>query len=314
MCSQQLTYQERMLSCVDKSAWKLDDKAWVKARKAQWADLSKKLKASDENRHSLLTPKTISFWKHYFLNCELPSTEGLLTFKNLDINPFFILWFHPDQSEANLRQLMSQLTEAFTNRGGDVREDTANYCLSLFSRCFDGFCQRNALLGDDGVFGGKERLYLRLIIGNNTEGLIPTKWLVTLDAYFFDWFRMFLLNPSAAPDYPHIELIDYYLATAEHFEMTQIDWKFWRQRLALQLVYYFDEIKDQLQQEPEWQRNAQEAVNKIRSAFEHRQLVEILHCEWKFVTEELRTQIISDDLIRLASYYPVYERAMKSIA
>jgi len=315
MCSQQLKYHDKLLMLVDKAAWKLDDKAWVKARKAQWADLSKKLKASNENRHSLLTPKTISFWKHYFLSCELPSTEGLLTFKNLDINPFFILWFHPDQSEANLRQLMSQLIMAFKSCGEDVRKDTAKHYLAILYYCHTGLgLQKNLLLGEDGVFGGRERLYLRLLFGSKEDGFINSKIFGTLlDFNFFNWFAAFLLDTDADPNYPKLELIDFALSHSDSYDVPDVDWQLSLQRIVLQIILYFDEVKQYMRDDSVWLHNATVAVNKIKTALENNQLALQLQQEWQFVCEITKNNLVTDEILkehdkRYTSYQSIWRR------
>ena len=313
MCSQQLTYHERMLSCVDKSAWKLDDKAWVKARKAQWADLSKKLKASDESRHSLLTAKTISFWKHYFLSCELPATDHLLTFKNLDINPFFILWFYPDQNEGALSQIMERLVKAEQFSSAEKeRVNIAQYGIEIIRRCSG--LTKDPLLGEEGVFGGKERLYLRLLFGTKDAGFISSERFSPLEHDFFRLCGGYLLSPDADPNWPELELVEFYLTTASRYEKPRKEVHQWRQRFTLQLFYYFDVIKTQLRQDQQWQINAQELVSKFKTAFEQNQLNDYLHQEWQFVTRELKNQLIPNEQLLYENLYPIYERVMKSIA
>jgi len=300
MCSQQLKYHDKLLMLVDKAAWKLDDKAWVKARKAQWADLSKKLKASNENRHSLLTPKTISFWKHYFLSCELPSTEGLLTFKNLDINPFFILWFYPDQSEGALSRIIERLAKAEQfHDPEDVRVDMVKYGYSIINKCHFGLrLQKNPVLGHAGVFGGQERLYLRLLFGVKEDGFINAKIFgALLNFNFFNWLAAFSLDVEADPNYPKLELVDYALFNSTSYEVPDVDWQLSLQRIVLQIILYFDEVKQYMRDDSVWLHNATVAVNKIKNALENNQLAPQLQQEWQFVRDNVKKQLISNDLL-----------------
>ena len=312
MGSEQLTYQERMLSCVDKSAWQLDDKAWVKARKAQWAELSKKLKARDKTTLPLLEARTTNYWKSYFLTGELESTAHLVSSIGLEINPFFIMWFHPVQSEANLTQLLLKLVCEFESTGEDIRVNTASYGLEVITRCYAGQMS-NPLLGEDGVFAGQERLYLRLLFGTKELGFISSESFYPLNHNFFRELSVYLLYPGAAVNWPELELVDFYLTTAARYEKPCNEIQQWRQRFTLQLIYYYDEIKNQLRPEPVFQRNAYEMVKKFKTAFEHSQLDDYLHQEWQFVTNELKNKIIPNEQLLYESIYPTYERVMKSL-
>lgn len=299
MCSQQLTYQERMLSCVDSSVWKLEDKAWVKARKAQWAEMSKKLKGRDKTTLPLLENRTINYWKSYFLSGELASTEHLVSSIGLEINPFFIMWFHPDQSEPNLRQLLLRLIEIFEIGGWDVRIDMAKYGLSILRRCHFGLSlQKNLLLGADGVFGGQERLYLRLLFGVKEDGFINAKIFgALLNFNFFNWLAAFLLDVEADPNYPKLELVDYALFNSTSYEVPDVDWQLSLQRIVLQIILYFDEVKQYMRDDSLWQHNATVAVNKIKKALESNQLAPQLQQEWQFVRDNVKKQLITNGLL-----------------
>ncbi|MBU2115208.1 MAG: hypothetical protein KKE94_15695 [Gammaproteobacteria bacterium] len=301
-----------MLSCVDKSAWKLDDKAWVKARKAQWAELSKKLKARDKTTLPLLESRTTNYWKSYFLSGELASTEHMVSLIGLEISPFYILWFHPDQSEANLRQLLLRLIEIFEIGGWDVRIDMAKYGQEILRRCSG--LTNNPLLGEEGVFGGKERHYLRLLFGTKEDGFISSERFSPLEHDFFRLYGGYLLSPDADPNWPELELVEFYLTTASRYEKPRKEVHLWRQRFTLQLFYYFDVIRTQLRQDHQWQINAQELVSKFKTAFEQNQLNDYLHQEWQFVTRELKNQLIPNEQLLYENLYPIYERVMKSIA
>lgn len=299
MCSQQLTYQDQMLSSVDKSAWKLDDKAWVKARKAQWTEMSKKLKDRDKTTLPLLENRTINYWKSYFLSGELASTEHLVSSIGLEINPFFIMWFHPDQGEPNLRQLLLRLIEIFEIGGWDVRVEMVKYGYSIINKCHFGLrLQKNPVLGHAGVFGGQERLYLRLLFGVKEDGFINAKIFgALLNFNFFNWLAAFLLDVEADPNYPKLELVDYALFNSTSYEVPDVDWQLSLQRIVLQIILYFDEVKQYMRDDSLWQHNATVAVNKIKTALESNQLAPQLQQEWQFVRDNIKKQLITNELL-----------------
>ncbi|WP_306136240.1 hypothetical protein [Rheinheimera baltica] len=194
---------------------------------------------------------------------------------------------------------MSQLIEAFTNRGGDVRENTAEHYLAILYYCHTGLgLQKNLLLGEDGVFGGRERLYLRLLFGSKEDGFINSKIFGTLlDFNFFNWFAAFLLDTDADPNYPKLELIDFALSHSDSYEVPDVDWQLSLQRIVLQIILYFDEVKQYMRDDSVWLHNATVAVNKIKTALENNQLAPQLQQEWQFVRNNVKKQLISNDLL-----------------
>lgn len=308
------TYQEKLLSLVDESAWKKDDREWVKARKAQWAELSKKLKARDEVTHPLLQNRTTNYWKSYFLSGELASTEHLVSMIGLDINPFFILWFHPDQSEENLNAIVGRIKQVSVPPVFNVWAKTVEYFVNeVLGRCHGSGLRKLPWLGEEGVLGGKERFYLRLLIGSGVGGYVDSKWVGKLDFMFFHRLASYFFDPDADADWPFLEIVDYYLTTSARYVEPYGEGQKWRQRLVLQVICHFDELRVLMRQDPLWQRNAEATVNAIKDAIESRSLTDFLHEEWRFVKEEQGKTPIPNELVVFDAYYPAYEKLLKAV-
>ncbi|WP_111980031.1 hypothetical protein [Algibacillus agarilyticus] len=76
------------------SAWKLDDKRWVKARKGKWKEMRSRLQQLQ------IVPKEIGFLKDYFL------TGQFRPHSYAHAKPFFEFWLHPEPSEELLENIV----------------------------------------------------------------------------------------------------------------------------------------------------------------------------------------------------------------
>ncbi|HEB56733.1 MAG TPA: hypothetical protein ENI98_10630 [Gammaproteobacteria bacterium] len=85
------------------SAWKTEDKAWIKARKTAWKDVKKKI----DDLFQLNRDEKRSLKNYYLTGKEDPGAP--LT--EMDGGLLLEMWLHPDQSEAHWDKLRDKYTE-----------------------------------------------------------------------------------------------------------------------------------------------------------------------------------------------------------
>jgi hypothetical protein len=91
---------------IDTSYWKLEDKAWVAERKANWDVIEKYYSGGLEK-----SKKGMNIIKRYYLKGEMPDFEALRswsdeTLRHLDLYSF--LWLHPSKDQRVLTELRNQ--------------------------------------------------------------------------------------------------------------------------------------------------------------------------------------------------------------
>ena len=112
------TLLSQLGQCVDTSAWKLNDSKWVAAREKLWKEVCAGFARRRPYGPELLTSGYgLDVYQDYFLRGELTG-EGwnaaqLWQALRWDSQPFLL--FHPDQSEANLKQQLGHFLSVISD-------------------------------------------------------------------------------------------------------------------------------------------------------------------------------------------------------
>lgn len=146
---------------IDNSAWKVDDKEWLKARKEEWRQIQKNLKCMKVKLRG-------SYLKHhkelFFNGCidqELLKYYGGDTFGHA--LPLFLMWYHPDKSSQCYQNIFDSCLESgILKKSRDL----------LFG--FDS----GDFTSEYGMMGGREELMVKVLVPstNPEEELVFGEW------------------------------------------------------------------------------------------------------------------------------------------
>jgi len=136
---------------INKAAWHSTDVVWLKERKKQWKKISAQLR-----KVKALRPKDLKYYQNYFLKGELHTEADKLNYPPT-VNATILMMFHPDQTETNLLSIYNEYLILFK----EVRSDSA---LEFFFHEIS-FCD----YGTEGILGGNESLYCRILCGTNSS-------------------------------------------------------------------------------------------------------------------------------------------------
>lgn len=147
----------------DKAAWKNDDKQWQQERKAEWKKIQFNLKFF---RRTLFDGNYVSAHKNLFLKGECDEAK-LEQYGGKEFHyalPLFLLWYHPDPTEAVINDLLSFHCENTT------RALNIGQCRQIVS---DLEMQTSHNMADDySLFGGREELIARTLWGEPIIGAV----------------------------------------------------------------------------------------------------------------------------------------------
>ncbi|MCX4028255.1 hypothetical protein H0A36_06165 [Endozoicomonas sp. SM1973] len=177
---------------VRNEAWLLQDKQWMRARKEQWKYLEKKVKKTDAfNR------KQRGYLKDYFLKGIRPEYDYIDN--PMPIPLLFMLWFHPDHSEACWDKIIKYIWKM----PDDIIYEHYRFSIDIFRKNagspFDYFPEEGF---SDGFMGGLEERIFILLFGEKfkTHIYISNKWQLNFEdiqLYPARWFYQIIwLNKS----------------------------------------------------------------------------------------------------------------------
>ena len=259
---------------IDKSAWHSDDANWLKQRKQQWKKLSAMLK-----KEKTLLPKDIRYFKNYFLTGELHQEEDEFKYPHTS-NDVIIMMFHPDQSEANLLAIYN----AYHNNKPNI------YSGKFFIRSIGG-----ADFGAEGVLGGNEALYCKILFGTTNEDF--AKLVAARNPSAFPIYCQGLI-PFLLSDKSYIHTYQQYITDFSFYAARRTNYEFPRFiRLFnqfLQIICYYELLDpfkgiDELRYQRAWA-----LVNKVRDKLKEPDLPQPLLDIWQHIqTSEGKAQVFT---------------------
>jgi hypothetical protein len=290
-------YLEQFVDLLDKTQWQLDNPAWVKQRKKDWAELSKTLRAMGS-----FLPKDVRYYKSYYLTGELAEIKDEL--KDLPDNAdcTILLLLHPLQTEANIAGLYKRFcqlrndkqqayflskAEAYRQRGEayqmeEINYDYREYDLKFFFHWI--LSEQNTYFkgNSQGVVHGLEEVYCRLLYGTTVqEWQNISRGHKSKFSYFCSANINFLLDPETYInfDYQFVADFAFYMAP-------QLDYTFGRTPLNinqfLQIIQHYELLDpfkgvDEVRYQAAWK-----LVNATREKLATIELPEPLQKMWDF--------------------------------
>jgi hypothetical protein len=185
---------------INKAAWHSEDVTWLRARKKSWKNISAQLR-----KHKALRPKDLKYYQNYYLTGELYEEADELNYPPT-VNATILMMFHPDQTETNLLSIYNEYCILFR----EVRSDSA---LEFFFHELS-FCD----YGAEGILGGNESLYCRLLCGTTSvdfSNLFASKNPAAFPGYCQKLIP-FLLDDESYKYEARQYLTDFYFYTAEN--------------------------------------------------------------------------------------------------
>lgn len=287
-------YLDKFVNLLDKTQWQLDNPAWVKQRKKDWAELSKTLRAMGS-----FLPKDVRYYKSYYLTGELMEIKDEFKDPPVHANCTIFLLLHPLQTEANIAGLYKRFcqlrhdeqqayflskAEAYQQRGEAYQMEEINYDYRMYDLEFffhwilskqDGYFNGSEL----GILHGLEEVYCRLLYGSNAQD-----WQRVGDRKFGAFCGgnvEYLLDPNCYINY-HYQ----YLADVAFYKAPEQDYTFGRYPVVinqfLQVIQHYELLDpfkgvDEVRYQAAWK-----LVNATREKLATFELPEPLQKMWNF--------------------------------
>jgi hypothetical protein len=290
-------YLEQFVNLLDKTPWQLDNPAWVKQRKKDWAELSKTLRAMQA-----FLPKDVRYYKSYYLTGELMEVKDEFKDEPVHANCTIFLLLHPLQTEENITTLYKRFCQlrdneqlasyhrrakAYQSRGAAYQMEEINYDYRQYDLefIFDWVLTRQNVYfkgNVPGILHGLEEVYCHLLYGTNEQ-----EWQAILRGqdqmfgYYCSASLKFLLNPDIYINHDCQYIIDFafYLAP-------KLDYTFGRTPIEmnqfLQVVQHYELLDpfkgvDEMRYQAAWK-----LVNATREKLATLELPEPLQVMWDF--------------------------------
>lgn len=154
---------------IDTSYWKLDDKAWIAERKANWDVIEKYYSGGLEK-----SKKGMNIIKRYYLKGEMPDFEALRswsdeTLRHLDLYSF--LWLHPSKDKGVLTELRNQYVNSPLVLEYDIKIGLG--ILFESGELIPVYDAKNVDLATSFNSGGINLLMFQLIVGDISKDYYP---------------------------------------------------------------------------------------------------------------------------------------------
>lgn len=145
-----------MLMEFDKADWPVEDKEWLKNRKAQWKALEPKLLVIGKKR------KSLPFLRDFFIYGELDPDRYFESNRDALGGPFMLMFLHPNQSYEQLKAFYDSCGEEWSQMDNLRRVYESFYDAGVRAAQGDVYTE----LGKEGLFEGRDGLYARVFYGD----------------------------------------------------------------------------------------------------------------------------------------------------
>lgn len=256
---------------INKSAWLLEDKQWVKERNQKWKKLASFL------RKGPMRASDVKYYQTYYLTGVLPKPEDDFSHPQ-ELNAVTFMMLHADQSEANLRSVYKHFIDVYST--GDCDDESIGFFNGLFSTHRDITSLTN---GFKDIVNGQEELYIKILYGESeTEFKLRH---ISKDSQLFIWLcssMMLILDESVYENHLDQYLIDFFFLAVEKTDFKR------RGRFQddfprfLQVIAYY-ELLDPFKNVNELRyQKAWKVVNHLRARFNDPELYPPLKERWEF--------------------------------
>ncbi|WP_111978176.1 hypothetical protein [Algibacillus agarilyticus] len=261
-----LTLRQQVAKLIDTSAWRLDDKEWVKNRKAKWRELSKVIKQDKK-----MSAKDVNSYKNYYLTGQLDGAESDRNYK--EFNPIICMMFHADQTEKGLTK---------------VFEDCAFFRSELsFSRYIEFFKRMSPTmslgLNEQGYLDGNEAIYCKLLYGETEEQF--SKLRESRNDLIFPAFCS-ASNSILLDQKYYIHSYYKYLLDFSFYCSNIVDYSWGRVSEEvdqfLQLIAYYEQLDPFKEVDEERYQAAWSLVNQVREKLQRENLPDELKTRWQY--------------------------------
>ncbi|AWB66257.1 hypothetical protein C2869_07350 [Saccharobesus litoralis] len=258
---------------INKSAWLVEDKEWIKNRKTKWRDLSRALKQDKK-----MSSKELAFYKSYYITGFLDAQ--VYESRCPDLYTLYLMMFHADQNESSLTNLYLQLVGYLC----DERSLIGEFCR----------IQPSVSLGhsEKGYFDGKESVYCKLLYGETASDFSST--MEANSSLFFVGFCQesieLLLSENSYIHSIYFYLVDFSFYTAINTEFERAPNHVYISQF-LQLIVAYEQLDPFKDSDLERHTSAWRLVKAVREKLQQSNLPDKLREMWEFTqTEKGKTQ------------------------